>query len=368
MLSMSPTQRQKEDAKRIQFRISKRGNNPGPAHYSPQRLASTSRELAGHFAFKSSSERIPSILLKDKGDPGEYDPHVYLSLAQSSSMSFNRASAEGKLLSGFGGQAERTLEFRSDVWNEGEKTPGPAAYVPLQDEQGKEWEMRILDGAETMKTASFASNSIRLGNFALPSWQNPGPGAYDPNDKATIQHLPGANPDSNLVSKVNRDSRFVGDSIIRESTTDSAVGPGLYESHVEGTIGKTVADTLSRSSQVQTSNKPGAGAIGFGSRYKQFELPHEDIAAMHSTTPGPGAYDIPHTVGIKEGAGAVSAFAPGKLDREIKLKNKGDPGAYNPIHVGDIAFQAAQSSQVACIALVACGFVCVHVHGSLLEE
>ena len=146
------------------------------------------------------------MLLKDKGDPGDYEPQIYLSLSRHAQQSFNRSASEGKLLSGFGGQADRTLDFRSDAWNEGEKTPGPAGYTPQQDEKGLEWDMSVMNGAETMQMASFASKTPRIGEI-LPKSQVdiPGPGTYDPKDHLTINHLPGANPDSNPISMVNRD-------------------------------------------------------------------------------------------------------------------------------------------------------------------
>ena len=234
-MQMSPTQRQAEDAKRIKARMMRRGANPGPAHYSPQQLSanssSTLRQLAGEYAFKSTLQR-KDLVFKDKGDPGEYEPAVYLSLANSM-KSFNRSSSEGKLLSGFGGQAERILDMRTEMWNEGEKTPGPAAYNPLLTEVGREFEMSVRNGVETMKSAVFASKSERTADNSLPSRDNPGPGAYDIKDALTISHLPGANPDSNIVSSVGRDSRFSADQVGRqEHVTPPGVGPGLYDPKV----------------------------------------------------------------------------------------------------------------------------------------
>ena len=69
-MQMSPSQRQAEDAKRVQARLLRRGHNPGPAHYSPQQLSvkstSTLRELAGLYAFKSTAVRS-DLVLQDKG-------------------------------------------------------------------------------------------------------------------------------------------------------------------------------------------------------------------------------------------------------------------------------------------------------------
>ena len=340
---MSPTQRQAEDAKRIKARMMRRGANPGPAHYSPQQLSanssSTLRQLAGEYAFKSTLQR-KDLVFKDKGDPGEYEPAVYLSLANSM-KSFNRSSSEGKLLSGFGGQAERILDMRTEMWNEGEKTPGPAAYNPLLTEVGREFEMSVRNGVETMKSAVFASKSERTADNSLPSRDNPGPGAYDIKDALTISHLPGANPDSNIVSSVGRDSRFSADQVGRqEHVTPPGVGPGLYDSHSMYTIEKSLADALEHSSSVQRDNMPGVDAIGFGARYKQRELPHEQLASTHSKTPGPGAYTLPDFK--SDGAGAVSSFTPTNIKSIMIIEHAGDPGAYHPNH-HDIAEQSKQT-------------------------
>ena len=148
-MQMSPSQRQAEDAKRVQARLLRRGHNPGPAHYSPQQLSvkstSTLRELAGLYAFKSTAVRS-DLVLQDKGDPGEYSPMIYLSLANGlAAKSFNRSASDGFLKSGFGGQADRVLDLGSDQWNEGEKTPGPAAYNPVLTEKGKEFDMSVRE-------------------------------------------------------------------------------------------------------------------------------------------------------------------------------------------------------------------------------
>ena len=68
------------------------------------------------------------------------------------------------------------------AWGEGERTPGPAGYAPQLTEKGTEFNMEVASGVETMKSAAFASNSATAAErgWALPSADNPGPGAYDP--------------------------------------------------------------------------------------------------------------------------------------------------------------------------------------------
>ena len=58
------------------------------------------------------------------------------------------------------------------------------------------------------------------------------------NVAATIEHLPGANPASNMVSSVSRDARFTSDTLLYEGTmtTQPSVGPGAYtpQQNVDG--------------------------------------------------------------------------------------------------------------------------------------
>ena len=92
-------------------------------------------------------------------------------------------------------------------------------------EKGTEWDMHVLNGSEAMKSASFASTTKQRLAFALPQAENPGPGTYDPNF-GSIETQPGHD-----ISKVGRDTRFVGDSILKDNTTGH-IGPGSYEPRV----------------------------------------------------------------------------------------------------------------------------------------
>ena len=92
-MQMSPSQRGAEDSKRLKARSARRGLSPGPGAYSPQQIGSTSRELSGHYAFRSSVERTVSNLLKESGDPGAYEPQVYLSLMRQATMSWNKTAS-----------------------------------------------------------------------------------------------------------------------------------------------------------------------------------------------------------------------------------------------------------------------------------
>ena len=75
----------------------------------------------------------------------------------------------------------------------------------------------------------------------LPNAFVPGPGAYKPDDSATIEHLPGANPKANPLSKTGRDHHFVADNLDgmgEDSSTQPHVGPGSYNSHLHLTISR----------------------------------------------------------------------------------------------------------------------------------
>ena len=118
-------------------------------------------------------------------------------------------------------------------------TAGPAAYDSQVDERGREQNMHTMSSGEKMKSASFASTMQRPG-VVLRSAYVPGPGAYKPKDHLTVNHLPGANPESNPISKTGRDHHFVADNLDGtgdDSTTQAHVGPGSYNSHLHLTIG-----------------------------------------------------------------------------------------------------------------------------------
>ena len=111
--------------------------------------------------------------------------------------------------------------------------------------------MSTRNGAETMPNAVFKSQSQRIGDI-LPKavLDNPGPGTYNSDHSLTINHLPGANPKSNLVSKVGRDSRVTADTVGTPGLmTGPDVGPGQYDPRttIDGELNTIVARVESRS-------------------------------------------------------------------------------------------------------------------------
>eukprot|EP00900_Chrysochromulina_parva_P009466 jgi/Chrpa1/18520/Chrysochromulina_OHIO_Genome00023895-RA len=134
-----PSERQREDKKRLKKKLSKKHFVPGPGTYDPKHkreVGSTSRDLTGSTVFRSRTQRRfdPVKLYGHDGDPGAYEPTVYLSLVMTAKKTFSQAIQDGKV--GFNATAERILSFRRGNWNEGEKTPGPAAYKPQVTETG----------------------------------------------------------------------------------------------------------------------------------------------------------------------------------------------------------------------------------------
>jgi len=164
-------------------------------------------------------------------DVGAYDPYKGREIIDQSKQTMNALMTAGN--GGFGATEKRELKLSNAITKPGlsqsnltgvEETPGPLAYEPKVTETGREHEMRIMNGSETMKSATFASvvprSDIVLCNAAVP-----GPGSYDP--KYSTQ-----DPDEhNVLVKTGRDSSYPGDRLDgggEDSTTGPKVGPGSY--------------------------------------------------------------------------------------------------------------------------------------------
>ena len=187
-------------------------------------------------AVPAFEQRRPVLDKRHASSGSEYD----------AKQTFQTSSKAGK--AGFGGVEKRSLLLSNMItkppgsgWTGPiEDTPGPAAYDSQVDEKGREHNMYTLNGVEKMKSAAFASKSQRA-TVVLPNAFVPGPGAYKPDDSATIEHLPGANPKANPLSKTGRDHHFVADNLDGmgdDSSTQPHVGPGSYNSHLHLTISR----------------------------------------------------------------------------------------------------------------------------------
>ena len=325
---LKPSERQREDKKRLKKKLSKKHFVPGPGTYDPKHkreVGSTSRDLTGSTVFRSRTQRRfdPVKLYGHDGDPGAYEPTVYLSLVMTAKKTFSQAIQDGKV--GFNATAERILSFRRGNWNEGEKTPGPAAYKPQVTETGREQDMTTLNGCEAMKSAAFASKVARV-----PAPHNekvPGPGQYDPNFESIE---PSAH---NAMSHVGRDAAVPGGLSTdgpRYASTGAGVGPGSYDAERWETIAYNGEQQLARTSVAQREGRANAAhGVGFGSRYEQHELPFETPAVMHEATPGPGSYDPMMT---NEGG----SYDPGSSSLYPKgAQLVGHTSRFKPTHIPD---------------------------------
>jgi len=163
---------------------------------------------------------------------GAYNPTQGHEMTDHAKRSFNPTMAAGK--GAFGANEPRTLKLSNAITMPGlsqskltgvEETPGPLAYEPKVTETGRENDMAVRNGVETMKSAVFASATSRA-SIELPNAAVPGPGSYDP--KYSTQE-----PDShNMLLKTGRDSKYVADRIDGtgdDCTTGELVGPGTYD-------------------------------------------------------------------------------------------------------------------------------------------
>ena len=352
---LSPSERAKVDEERLKARRAayRARIQPGPGAHDPQ-LTRKGREF--HMSVRNGAETMQSSAfmsktvrtgypLLDSGDPGSYEP-VFLTIANfvQRTATFNSSMQSGG--GAFGTKTARQLTIPPDIGEEALPTrgatvtngPGPAAYTPQLTENGKEFDMHIRNGAETMQSSAFASKLPRIAE-SMPAAQkdNPGPGKYDPNDQAMRESLPGSS--GNAMSKVGRDTRFPADTVgQQEHITPPAVGPGSYEPNNWGnSIASDQNKRMELTSRIQLSAKPSDGALGFGASHTQHELPFEmDDAAK--VVPGPDAYEpkmtkrgLEHDMSVRSGAELMksSAFASTlnlEKARSLNLKGMGDPG------------------------------------------
>ena len=229
----------------------------GPGGYSPekhnepmQNRTFNKLNLAGQANFGTFSKSRSEITgLLSTGDPGEYTLNDSREIAKTSRHATSKAAKLG--MAQFGAKSARVLRHEGTGFKP-QCTPGPAAYQVQTDEKGREWQLSAMADGERMQSAVFASKVERTSSATLlPSINNPGPGAYDPDDRITIEHLPGANPDNNPMSKMGRDKRYTGDTMVNNRGAGGPeVGPGSYDPMVtmDGT-----KDTIAKRSDHQKS-------------------------------------------------------------------------------------------------------------------
>jgi len=179
-------------------------DNPGPGAYDAKLSSSDVAGLAGSAAFKSKSERKNDVSLKEVGDPGSYNPYDNMTLAASTSKSFNKSQQTGA--GGFGTKVKRAeLSVPND-------SPGPGTY-----------DAKLPEAPEAKQGSAFASQTKR--GAYLPKAQTPGAGEYDPN-------MPQEKIAGGESMFKNKDERFKKS---MELEYAAHVGPGSY-SQAEGTV------------------------------------------------------------------------------------------------------------------------------------
>ena len=394
-----PSERQKADEQRLRERRRKlidRGR-PGPTDYTPQvdekgfeadmstRKGAETMQNAVFVSKTKKPEPNQIGFVEHYNDPGSYNPAENQKIAHRTKAESTFSTTMQNGHGGFGTLQSRTLVIPADLNGEalptaigGHKgiketansvetgmaeTPGPAAYTPQLTEVGKEFDMSVMQGAETMPMAVFQSKVARIGDI-LPkaTASNPGPGTYNPNEKMVINHLPGANPNSNLVSKVGRDTHFAGDVIDDVGVmTGPNVGPGSYSARNWGeSIAEDQVKRGSLTSRLMIAAKPALDAIGFGAKYRARELPHEQfhgVASKAEATPGPGAYTPQVDEKGSEDAMATRKGAETMQNAVFVSKTKkpepnqigfvehyNDPGSYNPAENQKIAHRTKAES------------------------
>lgn len=231
---LTPSQRAAEHAQKLKAEKERReaSVSPGPGAYDPQLPKSTSKLLPSS-AFNSHTDRgklaASSAAPNAVGDPGSYEIMEHNSINSITSAKSTHNVSAKKGTKGFGGTSKRELKPQnSNPTSPGpddDVTPAPTAYTPTTTETGREADMHVMNGAEAMKSAAFASKSAQRGKMALPQQSNPGAGAYSPDYKTQISAV------GNLVSRTGRDHKFVSDNLDgvgNDASTMPHIGPGAY--------------------------------------------------------------------------------------------------------------------------------------------
>ena len=243
--NMTPSERAAEhleQRKKLEEKKKER-SMPGPGAYEPGAFKAKTTSMQSSSAFRSTTDRSKKIHSTTQsamlGDPGMYDPLEALSLASKASTFKSASSKRGS--NSFGNTTKRELNMNPNetgsvivVSSTGvpDPTPGPTAYEPLQTGTGKEHNMQTRQGAETMQSAAFVSETARFPD-SKEAKHMPGPGAFSP-ERAVEMAFPRVTGD---VPKTGRDAAVVGGNSSKSGSPE-IVGPGSYDVGVSGSISK----------------------------------------------------------------------------------------------------------------------------------
>jgi len=258
----------------------------------------------------------------EMGDPGSYDPYTLKELASTSKKSFAKSMRGGA--GNFGTREQRSM--RVDIM--GESTPGPGEYNgDLMMRTGKKANLSAFDSSEKYPSSSFQSKSAKVGKVG--NEQVPGAGAYTPS-MSSIEAAP-SNPAMHMKAQGKRFEAV-------KQVTDPMVGPGAYESHMEGSVATSVKKSVSKASRANP---------GFGTLMPAHELPFLDEVQDAQDMPGPGAYEAPKS-SIQSVDGHSSAFKSASKRNDVSnasgsLDTTGDPGSYDPYALMELASTSKKS-------------------------
>ena len=174
-----------------------------------------------------------------------------------------------------------------------------------------------------MPSSSFKSTSVQRAKTL--NQHVPGAGAYTPIHTA-IEPAP-TNPGMHCQAKGPRFEAI-------KQVTDPMVGPGAYESHLEGSVQVSVSKAVAKASRANP---------GFGTLTQAHDLPFLDAVADAMDDPGPGAYEAPKSA--LEADGHCSAFksATKRSVGDLAALSMGDPGSYDPYTNTDLASTSKKS-------------------------
>jgi len=304
-----PASRAEAHAARKKSKEMRRAKSPGPGQYNPQAIGKKDASKASSSSFQSKTKRLVQDLgSMDMGDPGSYDPYTLKELASTSKKSFAKSNRSGA--GNFGTREQR--QMRVDIM--GEATPGPGEYNgDLMMRTGKKANLSAFDSSEKYPSSSFQSKSAKVGK--VTNEHVVGPGAYTPS--MTSIEPAAHNPAMHFKAQGTRFEAV-------KPVTDAMVGPGAYESHMEGSLATSVQKSVSKASRANP---------GFGTLMPAHELPFLDEVQDAQDMPGPGAYEAPKS--SIDVDGHSSAFKSASQRSNVtnasgSLDATGDPGAYDP--------------------------------------
>ena len=242
-------------------------------------------------------------------------------------------------------------------------TPGPGVSTSIRAPPTRKRPWVTLRSGTICRRAPSNRRAATSSRTTGRIW--PGPGAYQVNDAATINHLPGANPNNNPYPlRVGRG--FASGDVDRQAMNATApiTGTGSYDSHLSQSINHEARKKFERMSRTAKTDEPGHGSLGFNGRAPQRELPHEKHKKEHSKDLAPGTYNPgaidevgnqskrTYNVKMKAGTGQFGVTTPlggiAKDGRNLTPADTGDPGAYEPSSDADLgkskSFQSSNKS------------------------